>query len=557
MSNEPYAEPTEEQPSSVWNGPYISVAGTPIIPIGYNRYDNDEEVTYLDLIKQLRHCRQRDWLTAASFWSWQLIYRQIESNNEKDGEEDKGLLQISPQDMLFIPERIAYVALIEHTYGKKAFTKERLYRLGSMIHEMSDLEGDADLATAQSDNRNSHRQQQSPQAKALAMISGDVYLQSRLRSHWGGWLPPLASSWQIFNHGWQSFDQSLSTQGPWQEETLGCNVQQFIQAGAIVWLYMLTKYMKNSDKIHRGYSYEVRITWKELEEIITISPMSNTLLDTLRSHFVKTPRYLRKVAEKHRNPNRKKWSLNPLVKYPIVDTEDGYLVVPAPSYLLGKVSASGLYHMGYDKYREKFTNHLGLRFQDYVSRQLELLSDISGVCIYPEINYGSRSHARASVDFFLTTKDVILLIEVKIYRPIQSVQEGTDEGNSHLQDRIQKAYNQISRTYQDLRSGKISEIQSTSDNMMGLVVTLDRFHLINDPVFDGLFDRPPIPTAVVSIGDLEGAVAALLNTDSVNSQLLKLDTHADNPFHQIEMNDGSARNPIIEGTLQYILPDYG
>ena len=552
-------EPNEskgEQPSNVWNGPYISIAGTPIIPLGVTQeLDTSDTITYKDLVRELRQCKQKDWLIGASFWSTQLLYREVSSYGHEDVLEHNDPLQVPSQYMYFIPERIAFLALIEHTYGRQTMTKDRLYRLGFMIHEMEDEQDIIDLNSAQFNSRNV-LSPSPPQIDVLKRISGDVYLQSKLRSHWGGWLPPLARSWQIFNHEWEELDRELSSGRSWQQETLGCDIQEFLQAGSIVWFYILTKYSANSDEIHQGRPYDIRITLEELEEIIALSPLDLRLLDIIRNHFVRVPRYMRKVAKAHLNTNRKKWSLNPLIKYPIVDMEDGYLVVPVPSYLLNKISPSGIYHLGYDKYGENFTKYLGLQFQDYVGRQLNLLSASPGVDVQFEIRYGSKGSRRDTVDFFLVTKDMIVLVEVKIYRPIQSVQEGTDEGYHHLRDRIQKAYNQIGRTYEDMKSKSIEEIHLQNRRAVGLVVTLERFHLINDPNFDNLFERPPIPTAVVSIADLEVAIATLMHTDDVNAQLLCINTQYDNPFQSIKLNNNSAvKNPLIEEAMRHILPD--
>lgn len=432
-------------------------------------------------------------------------------------------------------------------------TPERLKQLGSMIHEATDREADMELRNATVGDK-----QLGPSpVEAFKSISGDMFLQSKLGSHWGGWLSPLARTWQIFSHKWQTFDDACDASESWQQDLLGCDVEQFIQASSIVWFHLISKYGINSESISRGASYDVRVTLKELKETIKLLDMDSELLDILHCHFIRTARYLRKVAKKYQNHRRKKWSLNPLNKYPIIDLEDGYLVVPLPSYLLNKVSPSGIYYLGYDKHGENFTSHFGYEFQNYVGRQLELLSSTSGVRVLPEIRYGRKGNVRDTVDFFLLTDDVTILMEVKIYRPIQKVQEGAEEGYTHLQNRIQRAYNQIQRTYEDLQSGDIKGIELPNrGRLLGLIVTLDPFHLINDPMFDDTFIRPAIPTAIVSIDDLEVAIAKLLRAEDINKQLLQLDTHIDNPFQVLKNFSitSSEKNPMINEALQNIFP---
>lgn len=532
----------------------IVIAGTHIVPIELSDSKPDRTIRYKDLVKHLRQCRQEDWLIGASLWSIQLLYQEIQSYDLETHPNNPDELQIPPQKLLFIPDRISHVALTNYTHGRSRMTSEKLRQLGSMVHELTEKETDIEPKKETVDDK-----QSSPTPiDALRSISGDIFLQSKLGPHRGGWLSPLARTWQIFYHRWQAFDDARNASEPWQQDLLGCDVEQFIQASSVVWNHLISKYAANSELVDRGYSYDARITLEELDETIKLLDMDSQLLDILRRHFIRTARYLRKVAKKHQNSQKKKWSLNPLNRYPIIDLEDGYLVVPVPSYLLNKVSPSGIYYMGYDKYGENFTSQFGYEFQNYVGKQLELLSDISGVRVLPEIRYGRKGNIRDTVDFFLLTEDITVLMEVKIYRPIQKTQEGTEEGYSHLQTRIQKAYNQIQRTYEDMQSGDIRELPITAcSRIIGLIVTLDPFHLINDPGFDDLFTRPTIPTAIVSIDDLEGAIAKLLRVDNLNEQLLKLNTHVDNPFQTLKNYDITStpkKNPIIDETLQHIFP---
>ena len=534
------------------NQPSVIVAGTHIVPISFRESNTNTTIRYEDLVKHLRQCRQEDWLRGASWWSVQLLYQEVSSTIEATPRKSDQF-QIPPQKLLFIPDRISHLALTEYTHGRKQMTPERLRQLGSMIHEATDREADMELRNATVNDR----QLRPSPVEAFKSISGDMFLQSKLGSHWGGWLSPLARTWQIFGHKWQTFNDTYDTPESWQQDLLGCDVEQFIQASSIVWFHLISNYGINYESISRGDSYDVRVTLEELKETTKLLDMDTELLDILHCHFIRTARYLRKVAKKYQNPQRKKWSLNPLNKYPIIDLEDGYLVVPVPSYLLNKVSPSGIYYLSYDKYGENFTSRFGHEFQNYVGQQLELLSSISGVRVLPEIRYGRKGNVRDTVDFFLLTEDVTILMEVKIYRPIQKIQEGAEEGYSHLQSRIQRAYNQIQRTYEDLQSGDIKGIELPKrSHTIGLIVTLDPFHLINDTMFDETFTRPAIPTAVVSIDDLEVAIARLLKADDINAQLLQLDTHIDNPFQILKNYSiaSSEKNPMIDEALQNIFP---
>lgn len=54
---------------------------------------------------------------------------------------------------------------------------------------------------------------------------------------------------------------------------------------------------------------------------------------------------------------------------------------------------------------------------------------------------------------------------------------------------------------------------------MGLVVTLEPFHLVNTLFYDGVFNRGSTPCTVASAHDLEGTVARLQAAPDVGQRL--------------------------------------
>lgn len=202
------------------------------------------------------------------------------------------------------------------------------------------------------------------------------------------------------------------------------------------------------------------------------------------------------------NPGLEKWAPSPLLEHPIVALPGEY-VIPWPRLVVERFTQTGLYYLGVSAFGSAFPNALGDMFQRYVGMQLALLP----AEIHEEIVFGRPE--RRTVDFFIVTSDLVILVEVKAARPIWAARLGLPRGDEDIQEKIGHAIEQIERSASMLVEGHeaVSRIPCRGRTMLGLVVTLEPFHLMNTFLLDAM-TRSTVPITIASAHELE-AVAAL------------------------------------------------
>ena len=205
------------------------------------------------------------------------------------------------------------------------------------------------------------------------------------------------------------------------------------------------------------------------------------------------------------NPGFEKWAPSPLLEHPIVALPGEY-VIPWPRLVVERFTPTGLYYIGRANFGSGFPDILGEMFQRYVGIQLALIP----VEVYEEITFGKPE--RKTVDFFVVTSDVVVLVEVKAARPVWAARLGLPRGDEDIQDKIGHAIEQIGRSAEMLVQGHeaLSRIPCGGRTILGLVITLEPFHLMNTFLQDAL-TRSRIPVTVACAHELE-AVAALAAT---------------------------------------------
>lgn len=219
-----------------------------------------------------------------------------------------------------------------------------------------------------------------------------------------------------------------------------------------------------------------------------------------------------------------RFDYNPLVSTPFIRMdESGSVVAPAPSLILKTVTPGGLYYAGMAAHGEDFANDLGTLFEHYIGRQLRT---IDGADIHPEVVYG-KGGGMKSVDWFVVTPDLVLLVEVKSKRLGPAARAGATLTHA-LKDAIHKARRQLDRTVGEIfdKNPAFSHIP-TDRQIVGLVVTAEPFYtapadlldrgLATIATPDGFAD---VPVAVASARDVEylvthGGKAARLVLDQV------------------------------------------
>jgi len=202
------------------------------------------------------------------------------------------------------------------------------------------------------------------------------------------------------------------------------------------------------------------------------------------------------------NPGFERWAPSPLLEHPVVALPGEY-VIPWPRLVVERFTPTGLYYVRVSAFGSSFPDALGDMFQRYVGMQLALLP----AKIHEEIVFGRPE--RRTVDFFVVTSDLIVLVEVKAARPIWAARLGLPRGDEDIQDKIGRAIEQIERSATMLLEGHeaVSRIPCRGRTILGLVITLEQFHLMNTFLQDAM-TRSSIPITIAPAHELE-AVAAL------------------------------------------------
>lgn len=233
--------------------------------------------------------------------------------------------------------------------------------------------------------------------------------------------------------------------------------------------------------------------------------------------FAATPEELRAAGAAEETRKAEKWALSPLVAKPIVALPDGRYVMPWPRLVIDRVTPTGLYFIGLQLFGKGFPDALGAMFEKYCGTMLGLLDHAE---VRPEIVYGKPE--QKTVDHFVITPEAVLLVEEKSARPIRATRLGGPAGDEDTAKKLGHAYDQIERTAQMIRDGHPAVASIPSDRpLLGLVVTLEPFHLVNTDLFYGdVLTKPSIPTTIASSHELEGAVAVLRGAPDVGRRLL-------------------------------------
>jgi hypothetical protein len=251
---------------------------------------------------------------------------------------------------------------------------------------------------------------------------------------------------------------------------------------------------------------------------------ADVALDIVSTRFSAPLEELARQARASQVPGREKWSLNPLIAKPIVALPGDRLVMPWPRLILDMATPTGLYYLGLENFGEAFARSLGVMFESYIGAQLGLLEH---AVILPELRYG-RDSAR-TVDYFIVTPEVVVLVEVKSARPVWSTRLG--EGANDIVAKIGRAFSQIDKTAAILKGRPDLLLEIPRDRpFCGLVTTLEPFYLLNTDLYDDVLTHPTVPTAVASAHELENAVAALSHRDDIGTRLLNALAPSDGTF---------------------------
>ncbi len=212
------------------------------------------------------------------------------------------------------------------------------------------------------------------------------------------------------------------------------------------------------------------------------------------------------------DPLARPFDWNPLMARPFVRLGDGSHVAPNAWWAYGRVSPTAIYHLGMERHGEAWARDLGRVQEQYIVQQLRQLEPTARVV--PEFAYNTSHGDVRSVDAFLVFDDLVVIVESKSLRARLDSTTAADSYQARLQRDLTKAYGkQLPRSLTLVRAGAHQLGQTPTDVLVvALVVTPDPLYLANSPTFTSGLPSPGMPTAVVSLTELENLIAACLVT---------------------------------------------
>ena len=216
------------------------------------------------------------------------------------------------------------------------------------------------------------------------------------------------------------------------------------------------------------------------------------------------------------------WRFNPFYEWPIAILADETYVTPSPMGVLQRLGPQGLYFVARDaagadedpKAFQAFTNALGTRFESYVGEQLRCISHAD---IRPEVDFGN---GQKSVDFFIETSELLVLVEVKSAAPNIATRSGIFPQHGDIQRNIQRACEQITNSADLIKQGHPDFPALRNRPIRGLVITREQYFNLSMPFIASIPEPASIPTTVVSSFQLEATIPALSNDPNCGTSLL-------------------------------------
>lgn len=250
----------------------------------------------------------------------------------------------------------------------------------------------------------------------------------------------------------------------------------------------------------------------------------------------------------------RRYGHNPLLSRPAVRGIYEDWLIPVPGLLVRRLSPLGIYYAGMERWGNSFAEDVGALFEPYIGSHLRLLgADV----VESAFRYGRDN--RETVDFIVTLPEVVVLVEVKSVRPTAPVRAGAPEAQAELRRMLGRGVTQLERAdgLIDQHHPAFAHIPRNRPRV-GLLVTLEDFHVLNSEFHRPLLDRQSsdLPIGVASAGEIEHWVTV----KDLSPGRVLLDARTERKEHPWPMAAGVAlkqqlygrkhrRNPIIEKAL--------
>lgn len=261
----------------------------------------------------------------------------------------------------------------------------------------------------------------------------------------------------------------------------------------------------------------------------------------------------RVTQERQSDPRLHRFEFNPLVDKPFVVMPDGRYLAPNIFFVAQRLSPAALYYVGWQGLGSGFANDLGVITEAYVGEQLDL---VKADAVLHDVEYAKSQHA---ADYVVVFPGLTVVIEVKSARvspPGRFDQKGYMDD---LNKDVGKALTQIKRTGNMIRAGHPAFAGvPPQQEIRGIVVTAEPHYLLNSPIYRAVIPAPGYPTAILSLGELEHAIAAAHAGDPANlfSALTTANPHGAFDVtaailrHEQALGIDKARNPLLDAAYE-------
>lgn len=333
------------------------------------------------------------------------------------------------------------------------------------------------------------------------------------------------------------FEQTVVTRSPkvltsgWAQTLLGCSLPEFVGTAIL----LRASALNNHGSFDMGWLGQPQIA--EITQEVSLE----TLTRAIETHFISSIgefKQIQRDAESQFGPSDadyRRFSFTPLWSKPAVAQLTDHLIIPVPHLLISKASPLGIYYIGVEKWGSRFAEDVGNLFEEYVGRQLRLISD---AVVIPEITYGGGKDRLLSVDWFVIFHDCVLLVEVKSTRPTEPVRRADSSTGRDLVKRLAHSIEQLNRSAAKVRA-RAPEFSAVPHDrpILGLVVTMEPFHTVNFPFSMSVLPSCDVPFRFCSVLELEQLVT--VNDISLGRLLLNFMTDPD--------HDNAAINGALAG----------
>lgn len=327
----------------------------------------------------------------------------------------------------------------------------------------------------------------------------------------------------------------------WDQDALGCSLSEYVGTAQTLWL--------------AAVSNAGRFDPAQIDAELAAHLDVPTVTGILDAHFATDTDGFRteehQQAEQRRrpgireDPQLRRFEYNPLRGRPaLTGFGPGYLC-PVPGLVVAKASPAGVYFTGFNHFGPDFTDDLGDMFEQYVGRQLRLISDAT---VIPEITYKQDGNTKRSIDWFVVFDNLVLLVEVKSTMPNRPVRLGSDGAIPELVKKLQKAYSQIDNTAA-LIANQHPDFAAipTGRPVLGMVITLESFHLANSTIQRQHLTATTTRTVLAGISELEHLVS--VNDTGVADLLLARDADQEQStwsLHGVLQGHSTGPNRVLD-----------